>query len=142
MMKFNLKNRAASKEGFSLVELLVVVVIIGILAVFAVPRYLETIKNAQASKQKAVIAAVEKAKDQLILSQYQTGNGVINPGAWNALPDYAKLSSLGRFLARNGMVPTTTDLVRGTGKSSITMGTLLNAGTGTTTPRTTAAFGG
>lgn len=124
-------------------ELLVVVVIIGILAVFAVPRYLETIKNAQASKQKAVIAAVEKAKDQWILSQYQNGNGVINPGAWNALADNAKLSSLGKFLARNGMVPTATDLLKGTGRSSITFGTLLNAGTGgITTPRTTAAFGG
>ena len=141
-MKVNLKSRSASKEGFSLVELLVVVVIIGILAVFAVPRYLETIKNAQASKQKAVIATIEKAKDQLILSQYQTGNGVINPSAWNALPDYAKLSSLGNFLSRSGRAPTTTDLLRGTGKSTITMGSLLNAGTGATTPRTTAAFGG
>lgn len=123
-------------------ELLVVVVIIGILAVFAVPRYLETIKNAQASKQKAVIAAVEKAKDQFILNQYQTGNGVINPGTWNALSDANKLASLGNFLARSGRVPTATDLVKGTGKSTITMGSLLNAGTGATTPRTTAAFGG
>lgn len=124
-----------------MVELLVVVVVIGILASFAVPRYMEAVKAAQISKQKAVIATVEKAKDEMILEQYQTGNGVISPKVFNGYTaEWQKLNALAKYLSSAGVSPSTTDLVKGTGKTSITIGTLLDVGTSGTTPRTTASF--
>jgi prepilin-type N-terminal cleavage/methylation domain-containing protein len=144
MKKLNVNRKFDSKDGFSLVELLVVVVVIGILSALAVPRYLEAVKNAQTSKQKAVIAAIEKAKDQYILQQYRTGNGAITPATFNSSSESSKLAAIGGYLSRNGVAPSGADLLRGTGRSSISFGTLLNTGTSASisTPRTPAAFGG
>ena len=52
MKKMNKKN------GFTLIELIIVMVILGIMAAVAVPRYLDSISNAEESAEDAVISAI------------------------------------------------------------------------------------
>ena len=47
-----------NKNGFTLIELIIVMVILGIMAAVAVPRYLDSIANAEASAEDAVISAI------------------------------------------------------------------------------------
>jgi len=51
-------NKATSQNGFTLIELIIVMVILGIMAAVAVPRYLDSIENAEESAEKAVIASI------------------------------------------------------------------------------------
>ena len=49
-MKNILKN---TSKGFTLIELVMVTIILGILAAVAIPRYQQTVDNAEASAEKA-----------------------------------------------------------------------------------------
>ncbi len=53
-----------NKKGFTLVELLMVVIIIGILVTLAVPNYYRSIERAKAGKAKAAMDAIRKAQMQ------------------------------------------------------------------------------
>ena len=57
-------KKTISQKGFTLIELIIVMVILGIMAAIAVPRYLDSIENAEASAEDAVISAVEAGLKQ------------------------------------------------------------------------------
>ena len=57
-MKTNKKN------GFTLIELIMVMIILGIMAAVAVPRYLDSISNAEESAEDAVISAIRSGLKQ------------------------------------------------------------------------------
>ena len=53
-----MKKTHNNKNGFTLIELIIVMVILGIMAAVAVPKYLDSIANAEASAEDAVISAI------------------------------------------------------------------------------------
>ena len=57
-------KKTISQKGFTLIELIIVMVILGIMAAIAVPRYLDSIENAEASAEDAVISAIEAGLKQ------------------------------------------------------------------------------
>jgi len=57
-------KKTTSRNGFTLIELIIVMVILGIMAAVAVPRYLDSIENAEASAEDAVISAIRAGLKQ------------------------------------------------------------------------------
>ena len=51
-------KKRTSHKGFTLIELIIVMVILGIMAAVAVPRYLDSISNAEESAENAVISSI------------------------------------------------------------------------------------
>jgi len=68
------RSRAGAASGFTLLELLVVMVIIGLLAGFVAPRYFAQVGRSQVKVARAQIDALDKALDQfrLDLGRYPT----------------------------------------------------------------------
>ena len=57
-------KKTISQKGFTLIELIIVMVILGIMAAVAVPRYLDSIANAEASAEDAVISSIQAGLKQ------------------------------------------------------------------------------
>ena len=63
-----------SRNGFTLIELIIVMVILGIMAAVAVPRYLDSISNAEESAEDAVITSIRAGLTQYANnSLYESG---------------------------------------------------------------------
>jgi prepilin-type N-terminal cleavage/methylation domain-containing protein len=58
------------KAGFSLVELTIVVIILGVLATFAVPRFMRVVERTKASESFAYLAEIQSAQ-----ARYNAENG-------------------------------------------------------------------
>jgi len=61
--------RSRGRKGFTLVELAVVIIIIGILAAFAVPRFLDSVERSKAGEALNYLAAVRSAQERYQIRQ-------------------------------------------------------------------------
>jgi len=61
--------RSRGRKGFTLVELAVVIIIIGILAAFAVPRFLDSVERSKAGEAFNYLAAVRSAQERYSIRQ-------------------------------------------------------------------------
>lgn len=97
------KKRLSNRKGFTLVELLVVVAIIGVLAAIAVPRFTDATASANGAKLQADLRAIDSA-----IMIYYAAN--------NAYPaDIAALVT-GKYLAAAPTVPSGTIKINGVEK--------------------------
>ena len=77
-----------SRNGFTLIELIIVMVILGIMAAVAVPRYLDSISNAEESAEDAVIASLRAGLAQYANNKlYKKGRPFWPENPFNALSE-------------------------------------------------------
>ena len=58
-----------NQEGFTLIELIMVTIILGILAAVAIPRYASTVDRAEAAAEDAVISSIEAGLETYAIEQ-------------------------------------------------------------------------
>lgn len=73
-------NGTSTRKGFSLVELAVVVIIIGVLAAFGVPRFRDAVERSKASEAFSFLASVRSAQERFQARQgvYATTIGALD----------------------------------------------------------------
>jgi len=59
-----------NNKGFTLIELIMVTIILGILAAVAVPRYMGTVNQAEAAAEKAVVDALKAAVENYATQEF------------------------------------------------------------------------
>ena len=82
-----MKN-ANKKNGFTLIELIIVMVILGIMAAVAVPRYLDSISNAEESAENAIISSIKSGLKQYANNKlYSEGRAIWPTNPFDALSE-------------------------------------------------------
>ena len=82
-----------ARKGFTLIELIVVVVVIGILATIAVPQYLKATERAKGGKGKVAIALIAQG-EKMYRTEMDNYIAVSAQGANAALGNYIDLTGV------------------------------------------------
>ena len=110
-----------TRGGFTLIELIIVIVIVGILAMVAIPRYFANIENARRAEANSTLRSIKEA----IMAYY-----AVNDFLPAALPITAAIPNGGSM---NLPVPTSTNFSYSFAGGTITAAPLAGAGATTYT---------
>lgn len=78
-------QRSTASKGFTLIELVIVIIVLGILAVIAMAKYVDFKRDAEIARVNAIAAAF----DQSLTFSHTKWQLIIGSGPLNDLPDYA-----------------------------------------------------
>lgn len=84
-----------ARKGFSLVELSVVVIIIGVLAAFGVPRLLQSVERSKASESFKYLASVRSAQERFQARQGTYASDLTELDMEQAAPKYFSVGTAG-----------------------------------------------
>ena len=102
-----MKAKVLRNAGFTLVEIMIVVAIIGLLAAIAVPGFIRARKRSQATAVLNDARVLDGAKDQYAIESNRTGSSAVQAGM---LQPYLKPGSR-LYTAATGTGSTVADLV-------------------------------
>jgi prepilin-type N-terminal cleavage/methylation domain-containing protein len=118
------KNRTRANQGFTIVELIVVVTVIGLLAAIAVGAYNKVVNDAKVAKSQALINTLSTAKSLFVADPKTTPTDI---QTFNGGPD-SNFTMIAPYIRINGQQPQSeADLLSLSGLPSsvtITLGTV------------------
>jgi type IV pilus assembly protein PilA len=130
------KLRARSNRGFTIVELIVVITVIGFLAALAVGAYNKVVNDAKTTKSLALVNTLSTAKSLFVADPATTEANIaaFNAGVGNVDTQFALIT---QYIRVNGAIPTSSaNLLQLSGFPAagvtITLGTVDDASTNTT----------
>lgn len=116
------KNRTRANQGFTIVELIVVVTVIGLLAAIAVGAYNKVVNDAKVAKSQALINTLSTAKSLFVADSKTTPTQI---ASFNSSQDFTLIAP---YIRVNGAQPASVaDLLSLSGLPStvaVTLGTV------------------
>src|SRR5215471_15871659 len=95
----NRNKRTGNNQGFTIVELIVVITVIGLLAALAVGAYNKVVNDAKVAKSTALINTLSTAKSLFVADPKTTPDMIKN---FNQTPDYTYIAP---YVRVNGAQP-------------------------------------
>lgn len=117
--------RRANTAGFTLVELVIVIVVLGILAAVAIPKFMDFTTDAKKAACKGSLGGVRSS-----IANYYAYTATPSGGGIPAFPTLAQLTTVGTVL--QGKIPDnpySTSAIKNAVVVGVTMGTPVTAGT-------------
>jgi prepilin-type N-terminal cleavage/methylation domain-containing protein len=91
------------RKGFTLVELAVVIVIIGVLAAFGVPKFLNSVERSKAAEAFGYLSAIREANERYIAQQ---GIYAVDQNSWDVTMQPPKYFAVSTYSATQGNATT------------------------------------